>query len=34
MEEPMEKLTRREVLKGIGAATLGAAAWLTLRSAR
>jgi 3',5'-cyclic-AMP phosphodiesterase len=33
MEEPMEKLTRREVLKGIGAATLGAAAWMTLRSA-
>lgn len=29
----MEQLTRREVLKGLGAASLGAAAWLTLRGA-
>ncbi|MFN3690726.1 MAG: metallophosphoesterase family protein [Fimbriimonadales bacterium] len=28
----MERLTRREVLKGLGTATLGATAWLTLRS--
>ncbi|MFN4033427.1 MAG: metallophosphoesterase family protein [Fimbriimonadales bacterium] len=28
----MEHLTRREVLKGLGTATIGAAAWLTLRS--
>ncbi len=32
MEEPIEQLTRREVLKGLGTATLGAAAWLTLRT--
>jgi anaerobic selenocysteine-containing dehydrogenase len=28
----MEPITRRDVLKGIGAATAGTAAWLTLRN--
>jgi hypothetical protein len=27
----MEPMTRRDLLKGIGAATVGAAVWLTLR---